>query len=133
MEHSHFFEQDHSDTTTFSLADFSAQFYEQRFDITPLNISTRGASEDQFESALVLPLHAEIVPRSSTVLPTRFALRRLTFEETTMHTRKYVLMLSVALLVSSEVVAQPIEDEVDRDGSGCPNTELASISGALRV
>lgn len=30
-----------------------------------------------------------------------------------MHTRKYVLMLLVALLVSSEVVAQPIEDEVD--------------------
>jgi hypothetical protein len=30
-----------------------------------------------------------------------------------MHTRKYVLMMSVALLVSSAVLAQPIEDEVD--------------------
>lgn len=66
MEHSHFIEQDYSYTTTFSLADFSAQFYEQRFDIAPLDIPTRGAGEDQFESALVLPLHATIVPLSGT-------------------------------------------------------------------
>ena len=68
MEHPNFFKQDYSYTTTLSLADFSAQFYEQRFDIAPLDVRTRGAGEDQFESALVLPLHAEIVPRSGTGL-----------------------------------------------------------------
>ncbi len=68
MKYSHFFEQDHSYTTTFSLADFGAQFYKQRFDIAPLDVSTRGAGEDQFESAPVLPLHTKIVPRSGTVL-----------------------------------------------------------------
>jgi hypothetical protein len=59
MEHSHFFEQDYSYTTAFSLAHFGAQFYEQRFDIAPLDVPTRRAGEDQFESSLVLPLHAE--------------------------------------------------------------------------
>jgi hypothetical protein len=80
MEHPHFFKQDHSDTTTFSLADFGAQFCEQRFDIAPLNIPTRGASEYQFESALVPALHAEIVPLSGTGVPALPALRRLEFE-----------------------------------------------------
>ena len=69
MEHSHFFEYDHSDATAFSLADFGAKFYEQRFDIAPLDIPTGGPREDQFESALVLPLHAAIVPRSGTEVP----------------------------------------------------------------
>jgi hypothetical protein len=62
MEHSHFFEQDYSYTATFTLADFGAQFYEQRLDVAPLNVPTGWAGEDQFESALVLPFHAEIVP-----------------------------------------------------------------------
>ena len=69
MEHSHFLEEDHSYTTTLSFADFCAQFDKQRFDIAPLDISTRGASEEQFESSLVLPLHTEIVPRSGTGRP----------------------------------------------------------------
>lgn len=58
MEHPHFFKQNYSHTTTLSFADLGAQFYEQRFDIAPLDVPTRGAGEDQFESALVLPLHA---------------------------------------------------------------------------
>ena len=66
MKHSHLFKQDYGYATPFSLADFGAQLYKQRFDIAPLNVSTRGSGEDQFESALVLPLHAEIVPQSST-------------------------------------------------------------------
>ena len=69
MEHSHLFEYDYSYTTTLSLADFSAQFDKQRFNIAPLDVSTRGAGEDQFESSLVLPLHTEIVPRSGTERP----------------------------------------------------------------
>jgi hypothetical protein len=66
MKHPHFIKQDYSDTTTLSLADFGAQLYEQRFDIAPLDVPTRGAGEDQLESALVVPLHAEIVPLSGT-------------------------------------------------------------------
>ena len=68
MKHSHFFKEDYGDTTTFSLTDLGAQFYEQRFNIAPLDVPTRGAGKDQFESALVLPLHTEIVPRSGTGL-----------------------------------------------------------------
>ena len=67
MEHSHFFKEEDSYATTFSLADFGAKLYEQALDISPLDIATRGAGEDQFESALVLPLHTAIVPRSGTV------------------------------------------------------------------
>jgi hypothetical protein len=62
VKYSHFFEQDHSYTTTFPLADFGAQFYKERFDIAPLDVSTCGTGEEKFESALVLPLHAHIVP-----------------------------------------------------------------------
>ena len=69
MKHSHFLEQDYSDTTSFSLADFSAQCNEQRFDIAPLNVPTCWSSEDQFESALVLPPHMKRVPQSGTELP----------------------------------------------------------------
>jgi len=69
MKHSNFFKQNYGYPTTFSLADFGTQFYKQRFDIAPLNVPTRGSGEDQFESALVLPLHAEMVPRSSTEVP----------------------------------------------------------------
>jgi hypothetical protein len=68
MEHSHFFKQDYSYATTLAFADFGTQLYEQRFDIAPLDVPTGGASEDQFKSALVLPLHAEIVPQSGTGL-----------------------------------------------------------------
>ena len=79
MKHSHFFKQDYSNTTTLSLADFGAQFYEQCFDVAPLNVSTCRADEDQFKSSLVLPLHAAIVPLSGTGLDAR-SCRRLTFD-----------------------------------------------------
>ena len=71
MEHSHFFEQDHGYTTTLALADFGAQFYKQRFNIAPLDVSACRAGEDQFKSSLVLPLHATIVPLSGTELDER--------------------------------------------------------------
>ena len=71
MEHSHFFEQDHGYTTTLALADFGSQFYQQRFNIAPLDVSACRAGKDQFKSSLMLPLHAEIVPRSGTELSER--------------------------------------------------------------
>ena len=58
--------EDHSHTATLSLSDFSTQFQEQCFYVTPLHVPTRGASEDQFEAPLVLPLHVAMVLRKST-------------------------------------------------------------------
>ena len=75
VEHSHFFEQDHGYTTTLALADFGAQFYKQRFNIAPLDVSACRAGEDQFNTSLVLPPHAEIVPRSGTELDERTSRR----------------------------------------------------------
>ncbi len=59
MKHPNFFEQDYGYTTTFSRRDFGAQFHEQRLDVAPLDVTARGVTEDQFESALVLPLHSK--------------------------------------------------------------------------
>ena len=75
MEHSHFFEQDHGYTTTLALADFGAQFYKQRFNIAPLDVSACRAGEDQLKSSLVLALHAAIVPLSGTELGERTSKR----------------------------------------------------------
>jgi hypothetical protein len=75
VEHSHFFEQDHGYTTTLALADFGAQFYKQRFNIAPLDVSACRAGEDQFKNSLVLPLHAAIVPLSGTELGKRTSKR----------------------------------------------------------
>ena len=66
MKHTHFFEQDDSDTTAFSLADFGAQFYEQALNISPLDVATRRAGKNKFKGASVLPLHTAIVPLSGT-------------------------------------------------------------------
>jgi hypothetical protein len=75
VEHSHFFEQDHGYTTTLALADFGAQFYKQRFNIAPLDVSACRAGKDQFKSSLVLTLHAAIVPLSGTALGERTSKR----------------------------------------------------------
>jgi hypothetical protein len=71
VEHSHFFEQDHNYTTTLALADFGAQFYQQRINIAPLDVSACRAGEDQLKSSLVLALHARIVPLSGTEMGER--------------------------------------------------------------
>ena len=64
MENTHLVEQDNSDAATFTLADLSAQFCEECFDIFPLHICTCRVSKDQFERTLVLSLHAKMVPPS---------------------------------------------------------------------
>jgi hypothetical protein len=79
VEHSHFFEQNHGYTTALALADFGAQFYKQRLNIAPLDVSAYRAGEDQFKSSLVLALRAAIVPRSGTELDEP-ASRRLTLK-----------------------------------------------------
>ena len=59
MKDAHLAEQDNCDATTLSLADFGSKPVEERFDVLPLDIRTCRVSEDDFERALVLPLHAE--------------------------------------------------------------------------
>lgn len=55
MENAYFREQDHGDTATFPLTDFCAQFKKQHLDVSPLNVRTRRAGENQLKGALVLP------------------------------------------------------------------------------
>lgn len=66
VKHPDFLEQNNSDTTSLSLTDFGAQLREQRFDVTPLDVCTGRAGEEQVERALVLALYAEMVPPSGT-------------------------------------------------------------------
>jgi hypothetical protein len=66
VKYPNFLKEDHGDTTTLSFADLGAQFFEKRFDISPLNIAAGGPGEDQFEGALVLSPHAPMVPESGT-------------------------------------------------------------------
>lgn len=66
MKDSHFFEQDNRKATTLALRDFSAKLYEQSLDVAPLNVAACGPSKDQFESALMLPLHDDTVPLNGT-------------------------------------------------------------------
>ena len=58
--------QDNSHTAALSLGDFCSQFHEQCFYVTPLDVPTRGAPEDQLKAPLVLPLHSTMVLRKST-------------------------------------------------------------------
>ena len=66
MEDAYFVEQDNSYPAAFTLADRSGQFFEERFDILPLDICACRVSKDQFERALVLSLHMKMVPPSGT-------------------------------------------------------------------
>ena len=58
MEDTYFAEHDDRCATAFSIADLGCEFREKRFDVLPLDISTGGVSKDEFQRALVLPLHA---------------------------------------------------------------------------
>lgn len=58
MKNSHFIKQDDGNSAAFALADFSAQFVEKCFNIFPLDVGAGWMGQDQFKSALVLPLHA---------------------------------------------------------------------------
>lgn len=62
VENTYLVEQDNSDAATFTLADLSAQFFEECFDILPLDICICRVSKDQFERSLILSLHAGMVP-----------------------------------------------------------------------
>ena len=57
MEDTYFVEQYDCYAAAFPLADLGSEFLEERFDVLPLNISTRGVSKEKFERALMLPLH----------------------------------------------------------------------------
>ena len=57
MENAHLPEQDNSYAATLALADFCLEFTEQCFNVLPLDIAAGRGGENQFERALVLPLH----------------------------------------------------------------------------
>ena len=57
MEDTHFVEQDDRYAAAFPLANFGSEDLEERFDVLPLNICTRGVSKEEFERALMLSLH----------------------------------------------------------------------------
>ena len=66
MKDSHFFKQDNGNATTLAFRDFGAKLYEQSLYVTPLDVSACGPSKDQFEGALMLPLHGDMVPLTGT-------------------------------------------------------------------
>ena len=66
MKDTNVFKQDNGNATTLSFRDFGAKLCEQSLDVAPLNVPACGPSKDQFEGALVLPLHAGMVPLAST-------------------------------------------------------------------
>jgi hypothetical protein len=66
MKDPDFSKQHNGHAAALSFSDFSAKFHEQSLNVAPLDISAGGPSKDQFERALVLPLHAEMVPPTST-------------------------------------------------------------------
>ena len=61
MKHPNLSKQDHSDPTALSFGHLGSKFHEQRLDIAPRDIAAGGAGKNQFDSALVLPPHDEMV------------------------------------------------------------------------
>jgi hypothetical protein len=61
MKDPHLFKQDNGNATALAFGDFGAKLDEQSLYVTPLEVSACGPSEDQFERALMLPLHGEMV------------------------------------------------------------------------
>jgi len=57
MEDPYLAEQDHGNTAAFALSNFCAQFREERFNVSPWDIGARRTREDQFQGALMSPLH----------------------------------------------------------------------------
>lgn len=58
MKHAHRAEQPHRDARAFRFFKHCAERNQQRFDVSPFDISTCGAGEDQFESGAVPAFHA---------------------------------------------------------------------------
>ena len=72
MEHAHLAKQNYGYTATLPLRNFCSEFAEQGFDVAPLHVGARRVGEQQFERALVLPLHGrrwyrKSVPDATTV------------------------------------------------------------------
>ena len=57
MEHAHLAKQNYGYAATLALGNFCAEFTEQGFDVAPLHVGAGRVGEQQFERALVLPLH----------------------------------------------------------------------------
>ena len=66
VKNANFIKQENSHTTAFTLAHFCTKFDEEHLNIVPLNIAAGRTSKDQIKSPLMLSLHGNIVPLSST-------------------------------------------------------------------
>ena len=66
MEDADFIEQKDGDPTAFSFSDLRAKAAEERFNVFPGDVGTRGVRKDRLKCSLVGALHAAIVPELST-------------------------------------------------------------------
>ena len=57
VEDTHFVEQDDGNPAALALADLGPELGEERFDVLPLDVCARRMREDNFNRALMLPLH----------------------------------------------------------------------------
>lgn len=67
MKYAHLAEQDYSHAATLALTDLRPQFFEEGFDVSPLDVRAGRMREDCFKCALVLALHNVMVPRMGTI------------------------------------------------------------------
>ena len=67
MKYAHLAEQDDSHAATLALTDLRPQFFEEGFDVSPLDVCADWMREDCFECALMFALHNGIVPCSGTI------------------------------------------------------------------
>lgn len=61
MEDSDFTKQNDRDAAARSLSDIPTQLLKQRFHVFPRHIAAHRSGKDQLKSALVLPLHSNMV------------------------------------------------------------------------
>jgi hypothetical protein len=66
MKYTYLAKENYSHAATFALGDLCAELSKQRFDVAPLDVGAGRVSEKEFERALMLPLHARMVPKIST-------------------------------------------------------------------
>ena len=57
MKDSHFAEEHHRDSASFTFADVGSELSKQAFDVSPSDVPARGSNEDRFQSFLVLLPH----------------------------------------------------------------------------
>ena len=68
MKYTYLVEQDDSQATAVALTDLRPWFFEEGFDVSPLDVRAGWMREDCFERALVPALHSEMEPQRGTTV-----------------------------------------------------------------